>query len=142
MPMSTEFTDLYVEVLQHYAVQMHALDEGKFAEYADTFTEDGEFRHTPGRPAARGRQNIVEELHDFHRRFENDPVQRRHWFDMVAVYPETDGTVRTTYYALVVTTRPEQRPVLAPSCVVRDVLVRRDGVLLNRSRIVDHDKAR
>lgn len=140
--MSEEFTDLYVKVLQHYALQMQALDEGKFAEYADTFTVDGEFRHTPGRPAARGRQNIVEELHEFHRRFENDPVQRRHWFDMVAVHPEPDGVVRTTYYALVVTTRPETRAVLAPSCVVRDVLVRQDGRLLNRSRIVDHDRAR
>src|SRR5688572_15094429 len=133
-------TDLYVEVQQFYATQMHKLDGGAFEDYAATFTEDGEFVHTPQQPPARTRAGIVAELHRFHERFADDPVIRRHWFNMLSVDPQDDGTIHTTYYALVVTTRPERNVTIAPSCVVNDVLVRADGALLTRSRIVDHDR--
>jgi actinorhodin biosynthesis protein ActVIA len=134
------FTDLYVEVQQFYAAQMQVLDGGDFERYAATFTEDGEFRHTPGRPAARTRAGIVADLHEFHQRFADDPVQRRHWFNMLAIDPRDDGTIATTYYALVVTTRPDRSVTIRPSCVVHDILVRENGALLNRSRRVDHDQ--
>ena len=135
------FTDLYAEVLQFYARQMQQLDACDFEAYGDTFTEDAEFRHTPFREPARTRAGIVRELHEFHReRFANDPVQRRHWFNMVDVDPQPDGSVNATFYALVITTRPGTTPDIAPSCVVRDVLVRQDGALRNRSRRVEHDQ--
>jgi actinorhodin biosynthesis protein ActVIA len=73
-------------------------------------------------------------------RFADDPVQRRHWFNMLDVQPQPDGTIYATFYALVITTRPGGRPDIGPSCVVRDVLVRRDDGLLNRSRRVEHDQ--
>jgi len=132
-------TDVYAEVQQFYARQMQLLDGGSFEAYADTFTEDGEFRHTPGRQPAKGRERIVRELYEFHERFADDPVQRRHWFNMVDLEPQDDGSIRSTVYALVITVRPDARPVLAPSCVVRDVLVRTGGELRNRSRWVEHD---
>jgi actinorhodin biosynthesis protein ActVIA len=132
-------TDLYVEVQEFYARQMQLLDGGAFEEYADTFTEDGEFTHTPNQPAARTRAGIVHELHRFHERFAADPVVRRHWFNMIRLEPQDDGSVRSTYYALVVTTRPGRNVTIAPSCVVHDVLVRENGALLNRSRRVEHD---
>lgn len=137
---TTTRNDLYSEVLQFYARQMQALDGGDFTAYSETFTEDGEFRHTPGREPARTRPGIVRELERFHERFDGDPVQRRHWFNMVDLDPQPDGTILSTAYALVITTRPGGRPDIAPSCVVRDVLVRQDGALLNRSRQVDHDQ--
>jgi actinorhodin biosynthesis protein ActVIA len=133
-------TDLYVEVQQFYAHQMQALDGGDFETYSRTFTEDGEFRHTPGREPARGRATIVAELVEFHRRYEDDPVRRRHWFNHVDVVAESDGSLRSTVYALVVTVRPGAKPDIAPSCVVNDVLVRQDGELLTRSRYVEHDQ--
>ncbi|GAA2879408.1 hypothetical protein Acy02nite_77880 [Actinoplanes cyaneus] len=134
-------TELYAEVQQFYARQMQLLDGGVFEAYADTFTIDGEFRHTPGREPARGREQIVRELHEFHERFAGDPVQRRHWFNHVNLEPQEDGTIRSTVYALVVTVRPGvKQPIIAPSCVVHDVLVREDGELLNRSRRVEHDQ--
>jgi actinorhodin biosynthesis protein ActVIA len=133
-------TELYVEVQQFYARQMQALDRGDFTTYSQTFTEDGEFRHTPGREPARGREAIVGDLVEFHRRYEDDPVQRRHWFNHIDVVSRPDGSLQSTVYALVVTVRPGARPDIAPSCVVYDVLVRRDGELLNRSRVVDHDQ--
>jgi actinorhodin biosynthesis protein ActVIA len=133
-------TELYAEVLQFYGHQMQALDAGRFEVYSETFTPDGEFRHTPGREPARGRAAIVAELHEFHERFADDPVQRRHWFNQVHLEPRDDGSIDSTLYALVVTTRPGSKPEIAPSCVVHDVLVRERGRLLNRSRTVDHDQ--
>ncbi|MEU6714060.1 nuclear transport factor 2 family protein [Nonomuraea sp. NPDC046802] len=133
--------ELYSRVQQFYAEQMHALDGGRFDAYAATFTEDGEFRHTPGRPPARTRAGIAEELTAFHReRFGGERVQRRHWFGMVRLDPRPDGEIHSHFYALIVTTRPGARvPETAPSCVVHDVLVDDGGRLLLRSRWVEHD---
>ncbi|HEY9476111.1 MAG TPA: nuclear transport factor 2 family protein [Mycobacteriales bacterium] len=133
-------TDLYVEVLQFYARQMQLLDGGAFEAYAETFTEDGEFRHTPGRPAAVTRPGIVRDLHEFNRRFDNDPVVRRHWFNMIDLNPTDDGMIESTFYTLVVTVRPGARPDIAPSCTVHDLLSRQNGTLLVRSRRVEHDQ--
>ncbi|ACU75344.1 aromatic-ring-hydroxylating dioxygenase beta subunit [Catenulispora acidiphila DSM 44928] len=133
---------LYAEVQQHQARQMHALDEGKFEEYADTFTPDGVFRHTPGRDPAIGREAIVRELNEFHERYAEDPVQRRHMFTMLAIDELDeldDSAVQADFYTLVLTTRVDGLTV-GPSCPVRDVLVRgADGRLLTASRWVEHD---
>ncbi|GAA2430335.1 nuclear transport factor 2 family protein [Streptomyces macrosporus] len=133
-------TDLYVRVQHFYAHQMQHLDHGRFEEYAATFTEDGEFQHSPGVEPARTRPGIVRELVEFHKRFDGDPVRRRHWFDHIALERQEDGSVRSTVYALVVTVRPGGRPEIAPSCVVHDVLVDGpDGIRL-KSRRITHDQ--
>ncbi|MBT3072492.1 MULTISPECIES: nuclear transport factor 2 family protein [Streptomyces] len=141
--MSTERAreGLYSRVQQFHAEQMQALDSGRFEEYAETFTEDGEFRHSPGRSPARTRAGIAEELTAFHQeRFAGEAVQRRHWFNMLNVQEQADGTVHATFYVLALLTRPGERvPEIAPSCLVRDVLVEEDGRLLTRSRRVEHD---
>ncbi|MET8833218.1 nuclear transport factor 2 family protein [Micromonospora sp. NPDC004540] len=137
-------TDLYAEVLQFYARQMQALDNGDFQAYADSFTDDGEFTHSPGLPPARTRAGIAAELTDFHRRrFSGLAVQRRHWFNHVVLDHRDDGGIDATSYALVLTVHPSvKQPEIGPSCVVRDVLVRVDGDLRLRSRRVDHDQDR
>lgn len=134
-------TDLYSRVQHFLAVQMQALDEGDFDAYSATFTEDGEFAHTPGRPPAVTRAGIATELRAYHQeRFAEDPVQRRHWFNQLTVGPQADGTIHATCYVLVVTSRPGVRePEVAPSCVVRDILVEQEGRLFTRSRRVQHD---
>jgi actinorhodin biosynthesis protein ActVIA len=131
--------DLYAEVLQYYARQMQALDGGKVEAYADTFTADGVFGHTPGREPARGQEEIRSDLAEVQKRLAADPQQRRHLFTMVDVDPQPDGRLRCTSYALVLTTRPGGGPEAVRSCVVRDVLVREGGELRNAERIVDHD---
>ncbi|MCG7203802.1 MULTISPECIES: nuclear transport factor 2 family protein [Streptomyces] len=133
-------TDLYSQVQHFYAHQMQALDAGRFEDYAATFTEDGSFQHSPGATPALTRPGIVAELVEFHRRFENDPVQRRHWFNHIALEWQSDGTIRSTVYALVVTVRPGGKPEIAPSCVVHDVLVAGEDGILTRSRLVTHDQ--
>lgn len=132
-------SELYAEVQQFYARQMQALDAGKLEAYAATFTEDAEFGHTPGRAPARTRAGIIRDLYAVHERFANDPQQRRHLFTMMDLDPQPDGSITSTVYALVITTRPGGRPELVRSCVVHDVLVREDGDLRNRSRMIEHD---
>jgi actinorhodin biosynthesis protein ActVIA len=139
LPISTR-EQTYLEVLQYYARQMQRLDDGDLAGYAATFTEDGEFSHTPGRPPARTRTGILEDLVEFHRRFEADPMRRRHHFSMVDIDDGDDGSLTATAYALVVALRPGTAPEVRASCVVHDVLVRdADGGLRNRSRVVQYD---
>ncbi|MFD5405431.1 nuclear transport factor 2 family protein [Streptomyces griseorubiginosus] len=133
-------TDLYALVQHFYAHQMQALDGLRFEDYAATFTEDGTFQHSPGAEPARTRPGIVRELVAFHERFEGDPVQRRHWFNHIALEPQSDGSIRSTVYALVVTVRPGGKPEIAPSCVVHDVLEVVDDQVLTRSRLVTHDQ--
>lgn len=139
MSIRTTRSDLYAEVQQFYARQMQELDSGKLEAYADTFTEDAEFGHTPGREPARTRAGIIRDLYTVHERFAEDPQQRRHLFTMMNLDPQEDGCIRSTVYALVITTRPGGKPELVRSCVVRDVLVRENGDLRNRSRMVEHD---
>lgn len=131
----------YSEVLNYYAKQMQALDAGDFQAYAETFTQDGVFRHTPNRPPASTRAGIVAELREFHRRFDDDPQQRRHLFTMVHLEPGTNLTIRCTAYALVLTTRPGGLPEFVRNCVLHDELVVLNGELFTRKRSVDHDGA-
>jgi actinorhodin biosynthesis protein ActVIA len=131
---------LYAEVQHFYARQMQHLDARKLEAYAATFTEDAEFSHTPGREPARTRAGIIADLYEFHQKFEDDPMQRRHLFTMIDIEPRDDGSIRSTCYALIIKTRPGAESEMAPSCVVHDILVREGDELLNRSRRVEYDK--
>ncbi|MGV9990917.1 nuclear transport factor 2 family protein [Streptomyces sp. NPDC003374] len=137
-------TGLYAEVLSFYGHQMQKLDGRDFAGYAATFTEDGEFRHSPTLPAAHTRAGIRAVLEDFHRKFDARRIRRRHWFNQVALSQAPDGSVTATSYCLVLTVHAGvKEPEFGPSCVVHDVLVRgEDGELLLRSRHVTHDHVR
>ncbi|MFE1554153.1 nuclear transport factor 2 family protein [Streptomyces sp. NPDC058734] len=132
--------DLYLRIQHFYAHQMQHLDSGRFEEYAATFTEDGEFQHSPGVEPARTRPGIVRELVGFHERFDNDPVQRRHWFNHIALELQEDGTVSSTAYALVVNVRPGGKPEITRSCVVHDTVVDGPEGILLKSRRVTHDE--
>ncbi|MEX5633295.1 nuclear transport factor 2 family protein [Parafrankia sp. FMc2] len=134
------FADLYAEVQNFYARQMQSMDQRDFVAFAGTFTEDGEFSHTPGQ-LARGRADIIAELREFHRRFDGDPVVRRHWFGMTCLEPLDGQSWQATYYAYTVNTRPgAAAPTIGPSCLVTDVLVRTAAGLLNHSRYVRQDR--
>lgn len=142
--MTDEFvaSTLYVEVLQFYSAQMRALDNGKFAEFADTFTADGEFTHTVGREPARTRAGIIAELEDFHRTSVGPDVQRRHWFSMQMVHEFDDGVIESSICALVMRILPGGRPEVTFSGIANDILVREDGQLRTRSRTVFNDASR
>jgi actinorhodin biosynthesis protein ActVIA len=137
-PVRLDLSVAYPRVQQFYAGQMRLLDERDIPGYAGTFTEDAEFAHTPGRPAARTRSGIVEDLTDFHRRFEQDPMQRRHMVTMIDLLLMEDGALLSTAYCLVAKVRHGQEPVFV-SCVMHDTLVEVAGTLLTRSRHVTYD---
>jgi len=137
-PARLDLGSLYSRVQQFYAAQMQRLDARDIESYADTFTEDAAFAHTPGRPAARTRPGIVADLTDFHRKFEGDPMQRRHMVNMINLEPLADGGLRSTAYCLVVKIRPGQDPAFV-SCVMHDVLTEVAGELLTRERQVTYD---
>jgi actinorhodin biosynthesis protein ActVIA len=140
MVATASLTDLYMQVQHFYAHQMQALDDRRFEQYAATFTPDGYFQHSPYTEPSRTRPAIHDMLIEFHKKFDDDPVQRRHWFNHIALEPQDDGSIKSTVYALVIESRPGVRePQIAPSCVVHDVLVVEDGEVYTRSRVVTQD---
>lgn len=117
--------ELYAQIQQFYANQVRHLDSVRAEAFAATFTEDGVFDQRPGADPLVGRAAIAAAIRAYQESTgaAGDPVQRRHWFNMLQVFPQDDGTVRTEYYALVLHTRPGVRePVVGPSCFVTDVL--------------------
>jgi actinorhodin biosynthesis protein ActVIA len=132
-------TNLYAEVQQFYAMQMQRLDRRDVEGYAATFTDDAEFIHAPGQPGSRTRDGILRDVYKADQVYETDPHQRRHYFSMVNLEPLDDGSIKSTVYCLVVKIRPGQKPDIAPSCVVNDVLVRVNGELLTQYRRIDYD---
>ncbi|NUP38057.1 MAG: hypothetical protein HOY76_13825, partial [Streptomyces sp.] len=66
---------------------------------------------------------------------------RRYLIGMLRLDPGADGTVRTTYRALLLQTPKGGPPEVYLSTTGRDVLVREDGAWRVRHRINSHDNA-
>lgn len=136
------FAELYTEVQQFYAHQMHLLDANRLEEFAATFTSDGSHQPSPNKPPAYGRDHIVAAIQEFDERYRDDPIVRRHWLNMLTVEQDSSGSVRADFYALVVATRPGVPPIIPTSCFVHDELHYEGDKLYVRSRRIDHDQSR
>jgi actinorhodin biosynthesis protein ActVIA len=136
-----DISALYAQVQQFYAGQVRHLDTMRAEEFAASFTGDGVFDHRPGADPLVGRTAIAAAIREYQNtRHAADPVQRRHWFNMLQVFPQDDGTLRTEYYAVVLQTRPGVfEPMVGPSCFVTDVLAYEDGELRTKFRKVSPD---
>jgi actinorhodin biosynthesis protein ActVIA len=128
--------ELYVEVTQFYAWQMHRMDGNDFGGFAATFVADAVFGLAGGTELI-GPEAIEAGARAAADRFEG--AQPRHWFDMLTVEEADDGTVSTSYYATVTVTSAQGSVLVEPTCFVRDTLVRVAGVLRNRSRVIERD---
>ncbi|MEV0929271.1 nuclear transport factor 2 family protein [Streptomyces phaeochromogenes] len=128
--------ELYVEVTQFYARQMHRMDGDDFGGFAATFVAGAEFRLAGG-TVLTGPEAIEVGARAAAGRF--DGAQPRHWFDMMTVEEADDGTVSTSYYATVTVTSAQGAVLVEPTCFVRDTLVRVSGVLRSRSRVIERD---
>ncbi|MER0443351.1 nuclear transport factor 2 family protein [Streptomyces sp. Edi4] len=150
--------DLYVEVQQFYARQMPLLEERRLEEFLETLTEDGSIEHRPGGWRLEGRAQLltemrqrrgdperplVEEVSAREARQKNiayyDGLVYRYWFDRMRIDPVGEDTLHVRYQAIVSMTDAAGKVSFEPTTVVEDVLVRIDGELYTRSRLVTHD---
>lgn len=121
---------------QFYAWQMQRLDGDDFTGFAATFVADGLFLPAGG-GELRGREAIEAASRGAAGRFHG--ARPRHWFDMMTIEEADDGTVVTSYYAMV-TVSPARGPVLVePTCFVRDTLTRTPEGLSSVSRAITRD---
>ncbi|GAA2382401.1 nuclear transport factor 2 family protein [Streptomyces glaucosporus] len=130
--------DLYAEVQTFYARQMRRVDALDIEGFADTFTDDGVVVHANGE-RAQGREAMVAGMRANLPRYRDIAV--RHWFDhlLIETDPRDEDTLRVSYYTLVTQTDREGRVSFQPTFTVEDVLVRRDGELLTRERVIHRD---
>lgn len=161
--------ELYVEVQSFYARQMPLLEERKLEEFLETFTEDCTLEHVPFGWRFEGREQLlkemsarrgdaarprVEETSARRAREENIPyydgLVYRYWFDRLLVEPAPaagedaltdEDALRVRYLAIVSMTDAEGKVSFEPTTVVQDTLVRRDGELATKRRVVTHDSA-
>ncbi len=140
--------DLYVEVQQFYARQMPLLEARKLEEFLETLTEDGSIEHRPGGWKLEGRRQLLTEMQGRRgdpreAREQNvsyyDGLIYRYWFDRMHIEPVGEDTLKVRYQAIVSMTDAAGKVSFEPTTVVDDVLVRIDGELYTRSRVVTHD---
>ncbi|MET9502701.1 nuclear transport factor 2 family protein [Streptomyces sp. NPDC006622] len=127
----------YSSIQQFYARQMRLLDEGEAQAWADTFTEDGAFDQSTFAEPLRGRTAIAKAVGA--RPTAPPGTVRRHWLGLPAAWRFPDGSVRTGYDALVVSTAAGSAPAIRLSTSCQDVLVADGDGWLVRHRYVGHD---
>ncbi|MFP3991511.1 nuclear transport factor 2 family protein [Streptomyces sp. E11-3] len=130
--------DLYAEVQTFYAWQMRRVDALDIEGFAETFTEDGEVVHAGGQ-RQRGRAEMLAGMRASLPRYQDIAV--RHWFGHLLIEPDPDDpdTLHTSYYTLVTQTDREGNVSFQPTFTVNDVLIRQDGRLVTRSRVISKD---
>jgi hypothetical protein len=135
-PTAPAAAELYAQVRQFYARQMHKLDGDDFAGFAATFTADGEFYLANG-GLLRGRGSIEQGARAAAARFQGG--QPRHWFDMLIVDDADAAAIAVTYYAMVSITDQDAAVRLEPSCLVHDTLTWQGDRLMIASRAIRRD---
>ncbi|PSL52684.1 SnoaL-like protein [Saccharothrix carnea] len=128
--------ELYADVQQFYAWQMGLLDDGKPDEWADTFTVDAVFGE-PGKAGGfSGREAIRASVRERAERLAAEGVVIRHWFSMLVVRPQPDGTLRTRNYALTLATPRGGALTVRGHAVCHDHLVPDGDRLLVAHRLI------
>lgn len=129
-------TNLYQEIQEFYAQQMHAIDGGDVDGWTDSFTEDGVFSSNALPESGKGRAIIAWGAKRGIDERAAKGVVRRHLMTMLSIDPRDDGTVGTRSYVLVVETPAGGQSGIYISTVCEDVLVPADGSWLVRRRQV------
>ncbi|MDX5572545.1 nuclear transport factor 2 family protein [Streptomyces griseus] len=132
--------DLYAQIQQFYARQMGLIDDGRPADWAETFTEDATFQEASRLDAPlTGRAAIRESSTARQARLDADKIDFRHWLAMLDVRPQPDGTLRTRTYALAMRT-PRGGPLdIFASVVCHDHLVPAGDGWQVQERELHHD---
>ena len=133
---------LYARVQQFYAWQMGLMDDDDAEAWADTFTEDGEFREPSRMEPLAGRAAIRSSARANVDRRVAAGLRIRHWMGMLQLRPGPDGTLLARSYALAMRTPAGGALEVFASVVCRDVLVPHGDGWLVRRRDLTHDAAR
>ncbi|HZU56439.1 MAG TPA: nuclear transport factor 2 family protein [Actinocrinis sp.] len=136
-PWSRAQADLYAEVQRFYAYQMPLLEDRRVDDFADTFTGDGVYAHAKDGWEITGREKLKAEIGAAVPHYGNSVF--RHWFDKLLIEPCDENTLRVRLRALVSVTAEDGSVTFEPSSTIEDVLVRIDGLLYTKSRVVRHD---
>ncbi|MDI3408185.1 nuclear transport factor 2 family protein [Streptomyces cavernicola] len=134
--------ELYAEVQAFYARQMSLLDGSDIdpVAWSQTFTEDAVFGTNMQEEPDVGRAAILESLNGGLKHIHGQgPVDFRHWFGMVDVQEQPDGSLHTRYYALAMATPQGGSLKIRGHMLCRDELVRRDGRWLVSRRHLEAD---
>ncbi|MGH3938169.1 MAG: nuclear transport factor 2 family protein [Pseudonocardiaceae bacterium] len=134
------FEKIYAEVQQFYARHIQLMDEGKADEVALTFTEDASMVSPPKiAEPIHGRADLLAGLRKAADALAAEGVRYRRCHTMIAVEPRPEGQLSVRAYVQVVRTQRGGEPTLHAMCVCQDVLVREDGELKVRERVVTRD---
>ncbi|UDM02517.1 nuclear transport factor 2 family protein [Streptomyces longhuiensis] len=131
--------ELHVEVQAFYAFQLPLLEDRKLEEFVLTFTEDGSYAQVKDGWELAGRENLLAAMSQAIPYYGNKIF--RHWFDKFVIEQVAEDEISVVFRSLVSVTDESGAVVLEPSSTVEDVLVRRDGRLFTRSRVVRRDVA-
>ncbi|MFJ7152981.1 nuclear transport factor 2 family protein [Streptomyces sp. NPDC100445] len=129
--------DLYIEVKNFYARQMRVLDDLDIERFTATFTEDGSVAHPHRGEKVEGREAMRAKMKSMLPMYEG--LVTRHWFDHFLIEPDGDDGLRVTYYSLVTQTGTEDLVRFFSSSSVEDRMVRVDGELRIRERVIHRD---
>ncbi|MGW3266433.1 nuclear transport factor 2 family protein [Streptomyces sp. NPDC001056] len=136
----------FVSVQHFLNRQMQLLDDGRAADWAATFTEDGVFAQDTRPEGRRGRAVLAERMEHHAGVLAARGLTRRHWIGMLSVERSEDGEdqgqVRARYYAIVVDTPADGEAALHLSTVCDDVLVPDGDGWLVAHRYIHHDNHR
>jgi hypothetical protein len=135
----TNLAELYSEVQHFYGRHMQLLDAGNPEEWANTFTEDGSFKLPSVPEPVRGRANLIAGVRKSAAELAGKGEVHRHCMLMTTVTPRDDGTILARSYTQLIATAHGGEPRLHLMCVCTDVLVREDGELKVRDRVVTRD---
>jgi actinorhodin biosynthesis protein ActVIA len=128
--------ELRSEIQDFYARQMHAMDTGRYGDFAETLAEDCEFTPVKNRPTAYGREAIVTSLADFAETLVDSGDQRRHWMSMSLIDEVEPGTYDVVSYTMVTSAKAGQPPVLHWAGDTADRLIRmEDGLKVLRREV-------
>lgn len=130
----------YQEIQHFYARQMRYLDEGKVADWAQTFTEDGVFSANAHPEPFRGREAIEAGARKTFEQLCAEGIQRRHWLGMLDLEEQQDGSVLAHSYALIISTPRGGQAAVHLSTRCTDVLSRQgEGWQVNSRQVYRDD---
>ncbi|MFD2622724.1 nuclear transport factor 2 family protein [Streptomyces chumphonensis] len=139
--MSDVSAQVYADVQQFYARQMNLI-EGSDADpdaWAETFTEDAVFEASSQERPETGRAAIRASVRAGVAHIAAQGLDFRHWFGMLDVRPQSDGSLRTRYYALAMATPAGGALGVRGSSLCHDHLVPAGGGWRVRHRSVRAD---